>query len=125
MRTVQVHIPRGTVDASARQLGIRVADFEVMAASLAGGDALIEENIRTLGSLGDADDLHAESAAAFLSMHLLTRHVRSSAPRPPVREDRRSSREPAPGLAAIRCDPRHGRGVERSTESGPPCPAKA
>lgn len=93
MRTVQVHVPRGTLDAAARELGIREVDFEAVAASLAaraGGEPLIEEIIRTLGSIRDADDLYAESAAAFLSMHLLTRHAaRSSVSRAPVREDRR------------------------------------
>ena len=89
MRSVQVHIPRGTVDAAAEQLGGRAVDFETMAASLATGDPLIEEAVRALGFPGEADDLYAESAAAFLSMHLLTRHARSSAPPAVAREDKR------------------------------------
>ncbi|WP_345433418.1 helix-turn-helix transcriptional regulator [Actinoallomurus vinaceus] len=89
MRSVQVHIPRGTVDSVAGQLGGRAADHEAMAASLAAGDPLIEETVRAVGSTGEADDLYAESAAAFLAVHLLTRHSRLSAPRPPAREDAR------------------------------------
>jgi AraC family transcriptional regulator len=86
---VQVHIPRGTFDAAAEQAGGRTVDFEAMAASLAAGDPLIEEAVRALGFPHEAGDLYAESAASFLSVHLLTRHARASAPRAPAREDRR------------------------------------
>ncbi|WP_225727281.1 MULTISPECIES: AraC family transcriptional regulator [unclassified Nocardia] len=89
MRSVQVHIPRGAVDATAEQLGGRAVDFEAIAASLAAGDPLVEAVVRALSAPGDADDLYAESAAAFLSMHLLTRHGRSASPETPVREDKR------------------------------------
>lgn len=89
MRSVQVHIPRGTFEAAAERLGGRAVDFEAMAASLATGDPLIEEAVRALGFPGEADDLYAETAAAFLSMHLLTRHARSSAPPAAAREDKR------------------------------------
>ncbi|MGI5171659.1 helix-turn-helix domain-containing protein [Spirillospora sp. CA-253888] len=92
MRSVQVHIPRGTVDAAAERLGGRAVDFEAMAASVAAGDPLIEEAVRTVGSpgeTGEAGDLYAESAASFLAVHLLTRHSRLSDPRTPRREDAR------------------------------------
>ncbi|WP_067474166.1 helix-turn-helix domain-containing protein [Actinomadura hibisca] len=89
MRSVQVHVPRGTVDAVAAQLGGRAVDYEAMAASLASGDPLIEEIVRTAGAPGAADDLYAESAAAFLTTHLLTRHARRPVPRTPTREDAR------------------------------------
>ncbi|GHJ37223.1 AraC family transcriptional regulator [Streptomyces sp. TS71-3] len=89
MRSVQVHIPRGTFDAAAERAGGRTVDFEAMAASLAAGDPLVEEAVRALGLPCGADDLYAESAASFLSMHLLTRHARSSPPRAPAREDKR------------------------------------
>ncbi|MFD4631153.1 helix-turn-helix domain-containing protein [Streptomyces sp. NPDC058284] len=77
MRSVQIHIPRGTVDTVAEQLGVGSAvDYEAMAASLATGDPLIEEAVRTLGTMDEAaDDVYAESAAAFLTAHLLTRHA--------------------------------------------------
>ncbi|MFG1796443.1 helix-turn-helix domain-containing protein [Nocardia sp. NPDC049149] len=89
MRSVQILVPRDTVDAAAAQLSGRTVDFEAMAASLSTGDPLIEEVARALTVPGIGDDLYAESAAAFLSMHLLTRHARSSAPRAPVRDDQR------------------------------------
>jgi AraC family transcriptional regulator len=89
MRSLQVHIPRGTIDSTAAQLGGRGVDFEAVAASLAAGDPLAEEIVRALSSSGAEDDLYAESAAAFLSMHLLSRHTRSAAPRAPIREDKR------------------------------------
>ncbi|MDQ7808657.1 AraC family transcriptional regulator [Amycolatopsis sp. A133] len=89
MRSVQVHIPRDTVDSAAARLTGGVPDFEAMAASVAEGDPLLEEAVRALGSPGDADDLYAETAAAFLTVHLLTRHGRLPAERPPAREDAR------------------------------------
>ncbi|MEU5265485.1 AraC family transcriptional regulator [Amycolatopsis sp. NPDC021455] len=89
MRSVQVHIPRDTVDSAVARLGGGIPDFEAMAASVATGDPLLEETVRALGSPGPADDLYAETAAAFLTMHLLTRHGRLRAGRPPAREDAR------------------------------------
>ncbi|MFJ9029514.1 helix-turn-helix domain-containing protein [Streptomyces sp. NPDC102274] len=89
MRSVQIHIPRGTVDAVAARLGGRAVDYEAMAASLAAGDPLIEEAVRAVGSLDEAGDLYAESTAAFLTVHLLTRHAGQPDPRPPTREDAR------------------------------------
>ncbi|RDI68110.1 AraC family transcriptional regulator [Nocardia pseudobrasiliensis] len=87
MRSVQVHIPRDTFDTAAKQLGGPAVDFEAMAASLATGDPLIEQLVRAVGEADAADDLYAESAAAFLSVHLLVRHARAAAPR--MREDGR------------------------------------
>lgn len=89
MRSVQVHIPRGTFDAVAAQMGGRPVDYEAMAASVAAGDPLIEEAVRAVGGLGEASDLYAESVAAFLAVHLLTRHSPVTDPRPPTREDAR------------------------------------
>ncbi|MFD9890452.1 helix-turn-helix domain-containing protein [Amycolatopsis sp. NPDC059027] len=89
MRSIQVHIPRDTVETVAAQLGGYTVDYEAMAASVAAGDPLIEEMVRTVGFLGEPDDLYAESAAAFLTMHLLTRHARPSAPQAMTREDTR------------------------------------
>ncbi|WP_158883377.1 helix-turn-helix domain-containing protein [Amycolatopsis anabasis] len=89
MRSVQVHIPRDTVDSVAAQLGGRAVDFEAMAASLTAGDPLLEAAVRAVGFPGEADDLYAESAAAFLAVHLLTRHARTSDLRAPAREDAR------------------------------------
>ncbi|MFE3262063.1 helix-turn-helix domain-containing protein [Nocardia sp. NPDC059091] len=86
MRSVQVHIPRDTVDSVAARLGGEV-DYEAMAASLAELDPLLAEAIRALGAPGGAGELYAESAAAFLTTHLLTRHARLPADRAPGRED--------------------------------------
>jgi AraC family transcriptional regulator len=89
MRSVQVHIPRDTIDSIAAQLGGEV-DYEAMAASLAAPDPLLEEAIRALGAPGGAgSELYAESAAAFLITHLLTRHARLPVDRVPTREDAR------------------------------------
>ncbi|GAA1024875.1 MULTISPECIES: AraC family transcriptional regulator [Amycolatopsis] len=89
LNSVQVHLPRTTVDATAAQLGGAAVDFAAMAASLTAGDPLVEEIVRALGGAGEADDLYAESAAAFLTMQLLTRHARLSAGAPPKRENPR------------------------------------
>jgi len=88
MRSVQVHIPRDTVDSVAAQLGGEV-DYEAMAASLAEPDPLLQEAVRAVGAPGGAGELYAESAAAFLTTHLLTRHGRLPAGRAPSREDAR------------------------------------
>ncbi|MFK4066310.1 helix-turn-helix domain-containing protein [Streptomyces sp. NPDC029674] len=90
MRSVQIHIPRDTVETVAAQLGGRAVDYEALAASLAAGDPVIEEAVRALGSPDEAaGDLYAESAAAFLTVHLLTRHAGGTASRTPAREDAR------------------------------------
>ncbi|MET9339156.1 AraC family transcriptional regulator [Nonomuraea sp. NPDC003804] len=89
LRSVQVHIPRGTVERTAEQLGGRAVDYASMAASVAAGDPLIEEAVRAVGSADETGDLYAESAAAFLAAHLLTRHSRLPGQRTPVREDAR------------------------------------
>ncbi|MFB7501375.1 helix-turn-helix domain-containing protein [Streptomyces sp. NPDC056161] len=91
MRSVQIHVPRDTVESAAAQLGGRAVDYEAMAASLAAGDPLVEEAVRTVGSPDGAGDLYAESAAAFLSVHLLTRHAGLPGSRAPAREDARVS----------------------------------
>ncbi|ALG11951.1 helix-turn-helix domain-containing protein [Kibdelosporangium phytohabitans] len=89
MRSVQVHIPRDTVESTAAQLGGYEVDFEAMAASVAADDPLLEETVRAVGSVTGANDLYAESAAAFLTVHLLTRHSRLPGPGTPAREDAR------------------------------------
>ncbi|MFI6291392.1 helix-turn-helix domain-containing protein [Nonomuraea sp. NPDC050790] len=88
MRSVQVHLPRGAVERAAEQLGGRPPDYAGMAASVAAGDPLIEEAVRAVGAADEPGDLYAESAAAFLAVHLLTRHSRARE-RPPAREDAR------------------------------------
>ncbi|TDD80930.1 helix-turn-helix domain-containing protein [Actinomadura rubrisoli] len=73
MRSVQVHIPRATVERTAAELGGPAPDFEALSAALGTGDAVVEHLMRALPAARDAGDLYAESAAAFLVTHLLTR----------------------------------------------------
>jgi AraC family transcriptional regulator len=73
IRSVQVHIPRATVDRTAAELGCSAPDFEALAAVLATGDTVVEHLMRALPTAGHTNDLYAESAAAFLVTHLLTR----------------------------------------------------
>ncbi|MFD2467685.1 helix-turn-helix domain-containing protein [Amycolatopsis silviterrae] len=89
LASVQVHLPRAAVESAAAQLGGPAVDFEALAASVKAGDPLAEEIIRTVSGASAADDLYAESAAAFLAMHLLTRHTRRSAATAPARENPR------------------------------------
>ncbi|MEV5707517.1 helix-turn-helix transcriptional regulator [Actinoallomurus sp. NPDC052274] len=72
MHSVQVHIPRAIVDRAAAELGGPGPDFEALSALLSAGDAVVEHVIRALPAAGGANDLYAESAAAFLATHLLT-----------------------------------------------------
>lgn len=82
MRTVQVHIPSATVARAAARLGGSAPDFETLSAAVAAGDPVVEHLIRALPAVGSADDLYAESAAEFLTTHLLTlgRHERLPGP---------------------------------------------
>ncbi|MEV1003858.1 AraC family transcriptional regulator [Nonomuraea sp. NPDC050202] len=89
LRSVQVHLPRSAVEQAAERLGGGAVDYAGMAASVAAGDPLIEEAVRAAGSAEEPGDLYAESAAAFLAVHLLTRHARLPAGRAPAREDAR------------------------------------
>ncbi|EME52219.1 AraC family transcriptional regulator [Amycolatopsis decaplanina] len=89
MRSLQVHIPGTMVESVAARLGGRAVDHEAMAASVAGGDPLLDELVRAAGNAREDDDLYAESAAAFLTVHLLTRHARKPKPPRAGREDHR------------------------------------
>ncbi|MFH9420712.1 helix-turn-helix domain-containing protein [Streptomyces sp. NPDC017529] len=89
LRSVQVHIPRGTVERTAAQLGGPAVDYEDMAASVSAGDPLLVEAVRAIGSARETGDLYAEASAAFLAVHLLTRHSRAPDRHVPVREDAR------------------------------------
>lgn len=82
MRTIQVHVPSGTVAQAADRLGGPEPDFEALAAAVAGGDAVLEHLVRGLPAAAGVDDLYAESAAAFLATHLLTRGRHERLPGP-------------------------------------------
>ncbi|EPH41335.1 AraC family transcriptional regulator [Streptomyces aurantiacus] len=88
MSSVQVHIPRATVERAAAELGGPAPDFEALSAGLGAGDALVEHVVRALPGAEGATDVYAESAAAFLATHLLTRG--------------RDHRPPGPDRAAVR-----------------------
>lgn len=92
LRSVLVHIPRGTVERTAEQLGDRAVDYERMAVSVEAGDPFLKEVIRAVDSAAqnEVGDLYAESVAAFLAAHLVTHHSgRRARPVPPLREDAR------------------------------------
>lgn len=82
MRTIQVHIPSATVDRAAAALGGSAPDFEALSAAVGVGDPVVEQLVRALPAADGANDLYAESAAAFLATHLLTqgRHERLPGP---------------------------------------------
>lgn len=71
-RSIQVHIPRAAAEQAAARLGGPAPDFEAISAGLGAGDPLTEHLMRSLPAARDAGDLYAESAAAFLAVHLLT-----------------------------------------------------
>jgi AraC family transcriptional regulator len=92
LRSVLVHIPRGTVERTAEQLGGRAVDYERMAVSVGAGDPFLREVVRAVDSAAqnEVDDLYAESVAAFLAAHLITHHSGLRARRvPPARDDAR------------------------------------
>ncbi|MEV0703651.1 helix-turn-helix transcriptional regulator [Saccharopolyspora sp. NPDC050389] len=82
MRTIQVHIPSATVDRAAAQLGGSEPDFEALSAAVGAGDPLVEHLVRALPAADGANDLYAESAAAFLATHLLARGRHERLPGP-------------------------------------------
>ncbi|MER6144608.1 AraC family transcriptional regulator [Streptomyces sparsogenes] len=83
LSTVQVHVPRAVVERTAAQLGGPEPDFEAVSAGLGMGDPVVEHLVRSLPAQREAGDLYAESAAAFLAVHLLSR---GAEPRVPGRE---------------------------------------
>ncbi|MEV0275652.1 AraC family transcriptional regulator [Streptomyces sp. NPDC050610] len=101
LHTVQVHIPRAAVERVAAELALPGPDFEALAAGLGAGDALVEQVVRALPAATGANDVYAESAAAFLTAHLLTQG--------------RDQRVPGPERTAVR----HGIAVMRERLSHP------
>lgn len=82
MRTIQVHIPSTTVARAAARLGSSEPDCETLSATVAAGDPVLEQLVRALPAAGGANDVYAESAAEFLTIHLLAkgRHERLPGP---------------------------------------------
>ncbi len=81
LRTIQVHIPSATVERAAAELGAE-PDFEALSAAVDAGDPVVEQLVRALPAADGANDLYAESAAAFLVTHLLTQGRRERLPGP-------------------------------------------
>ncbi|MFF7244533.1 helix-turn-helix domain-containing protein [Embleya sp. NPDC008237] len=81
LRTIQVHIPSATVGRAAAHLGGSEPDYEALSAAADAGDPVVEHLVRALPAAG-ANDLYAESAAAFLAAHLLNRGRHASLPGP-------------------------------------------
>ncbi|MDH2427475.1 AraC family transcriptional regulator [Sphaerisporangium sp. TRM90804] len=88
LSTIQVHIPSLTVKRTTGALGGREPDFEALSAALRAGDPVVEQLLRSLAGASGVSDLYAESAAAFLSTHVLTAG--------------RNERLPGPEHAAVR-----------------------
>ncbi|MDT0466648.1 AraC family transcriptional regulator [Streptomyces gibsoniae] len=73
LSTIQVHIPQAVIKQTVTQLGAREPDFEAISAGLVTGDPVVEHLLRSLPAQREAGDVYAESAAAFLAVHLLSR----------------------------------------------------
>ncbi|MFI6172313.1 helix-turn-helix domain-containing protein [Nocardia sp. NPDC051052] len=82
LRTIQVHIPAATVDRAAAQLGGAGPDFEALSDALNAGDPVVEQVMRAMPAAVSTDDTYAESAAAFLATHLLTKGKHHCLPGP-------------------------------------------
>jgi AraC family transcriptional regulator len=82
LRTLEVTIPSAAVARAADRLGGAGPDFEALSAALVAGDRLLEQLLRALPGVEAANDLYAESAAAFLATHLLTRGRHERVPGP-------------------------------------------
>ncbi|MHC3471060.1 helix-turn-helix domain-containing protein [Streptomyces sp. 7R007] len=79
LRSVQVHVPRATVERTVAELDGAAPDFEALSAGLGAGDTVVEHILRGLPAAGD---VYAESAAVFLVAHLLARGAARPVPGP-------------------------------------------
>jgi AraC family transcriptional regulator len=93
-RTLQLHIPEPTLRAAYDDLTDRGIQVSAMPNTIAHYDPLIERTILSLhGAMSQGvPDLYADSAAHFLTAHLLVRHASASPPRRPMKEDFRIRR---------------------------------
>jgi AraC family transcriptional regulator len=92
VRTVQVYVPGPLTDQVALAMYGRVSSQVRRPDALAADDPLLAHLLRALLAevrAGVADDLYAESAATFLSAHLLRQHAGRPPALPARREDRR------------------------------------
>ena len=93
-RALQVYIPGPLMAQTAARLWDHDAGGRPMPDALSSADPVLEHMLRALGGAARcrADDLYAESAAHFLAVHLLSRHVGLGVPRLSLCEDRRVHR---------------------------------
>lgn len=93
-QTTHVHLPGTLVDRTALDLWGRDAGRLGRPDALAVEDPVLASVIGALRSaaLAGADELYAESAAAFLAVHLLTRHAEAPPPREVGRDELRTRR---------------------------------
>ncbi|PXX71225.1 AraC family transcriptional regulator [Nocardia tenerifensis] len=82
LRTIQVHLPAATAERTAAELDCGKPDFEALSAALGAGDPVVEHVLRALPQADVANDLYAESAAAFLTTHLLSKGKHEAPPGP-------------------------------------------
>ncbi|HKN51479.1 MAG TPA: AraC family transcriptional regulator [Amycolatopsis sp.] len=92
--TTHVFVPSRLIDRTAIELYGRGATQVNRPDALAVDDPVLAAVVRGLGeaALAGADELYAETAAAFLAAHLLTRHAEAPVPRPMRGEDIRVRR---------------------------------
>ncbi len=92
--TTHVHLPAALIDRTALELWGRDATRLGRPDALAVEDPVLESVVGALGAaaLAGADELYAESAAAFLAVHLLTHHAAAPPPREPGRDELRTRR---------------------------------
>ena len=81
--TLQLHLPSGTIKTVAEELGANGSYSTVLPNLLSQTDPVIATTMLALESAvqNGAPDLYAETAAQFLTVHLLTRHDRRQIPR--------------------------------------------
>jgi AraC family transcriptional regulator len=92
--TTHVHLPGALVDRTALELWGKDATRLGRPDALAVEDPVLASVAEALSAaaLAGADELYAESAAAFLAVHLLTRHAAAPQPRELGREELRTRR---------------------------------
>lgn len=82
-RTLHLHLPSGTIETVAEELGVRASYSTMLPNLLSQTDPVITTIMLALESdvQNGAPDLYAETAAHFLAVHLLIRHARMQEPR--------------------------------------------
>ncbi|MET9000112.1 AraC family transcriptional regulator [Amycolatopsis sp. NPDC004169] len=91
-RTTHIHLPAALIDRTALDLWGRDASRLGRPDALRVEDPVLASVATALGAaaVAGADELYAESAAAFLAVHLLTHHTAAPPPRAPGRDELRT-----------------------------------